>query len=62
MMTNTKRRIRNINTVMKMLFKKKEYEALIKRLMSMNFKQNSIQYVIGILTSCGENDIIGKIK
>ena len=33
--------------------KTKEEEALIKRLMSMNFKQNVIQYVIDIVTSCG---------
>ena len=32
--------------------KTKEEEALIKRLMSMNFKQNIIQYVIYIFTSC----------
>ena len=33
--------------------KTKEEEALIKRLMSMNFKQNVIQYVVDIVTSCG---------
>ena len=33
----------------------KEEEAWIKRLMSMNFKQNIIQYVIYIVTLCGEN-------
>ena len=33
--------------------KTKEEEVLIKRLMSMNFTQNIIQYVIDIVTSCG---------
>ena len=33
---------------------------MIKRLMSMNFKQNVIQYVIDIVTSCGKNDRIRK--
>ena len=33
--------------------KTKEEEALIKCLMSMNFKQNAIQHVLGIVTSCG---------
>ena len=33
--------------------KTKEEEAFIKRFMSMNFKQNVIQYVIDIVTSCG---------
>ena len=31
----------------------KEEEALIKRFMYMNFKQNVILYVIDIVTSCG---------
>ena len=33
--------------------KTKEEEALIQRLMSVNFKQNFIQYVKDIVTSCG---------
>ena len=33
--------------------KTKEEEELIKRLMSMNFKKNVIQYVIDIITLCG---------
>ena len=33
--------------------KTKEEESFIKRLMSMNFKQNFIEYVIDIVTSCG---------
>ena len=33
--------------------KTKEEEALIKRLISMSFKQNAIQYVIDIVTSGG---------
>ena len=31
----------------------KEKDALVKRLMSMNFRKNVIQYVIDIVTSCG---------
>ena len=31
----------------------KEEKALIERLMSMNFKQNVIQYMIDIVTLCG---------
>ena len=42
--------------------KTKEEESLIKRLMSMNFKQNVIQYVIDIVTSCGKNSRIEKRK
>ena len=37
--------------------KTKEEEALIKRLMYMNFKQNVIQSVIDIVTSCVEKII-----
>ena len=33
--------------------KTKEEEALIRRLMYMNIQQKVIQYVIGIVTSCG---------
>ena len=33
----------------------KEEEALIKRLMTMNFNHRVIQYVIDIVTLCGEN-------
>ena len=36
---------------------KEEEEALIKRLMSMNFKQNDVQYVIDIVTLCGKKMI-----
>ena len=32
--------------------KTKEEQVFLKRLMSMNFKQNVIQYVIDIVTSC----------
>ena len=42
--------------------KTKEDEALIKQLMSMNFKKNVIQYVIDIVTSAVVNDRIGKIR
>ena len=43
--------------------KTKEEEALIKRLMNMNFKQHLIQSVIDIVTLCGRgDDRIGKIK
>ena len=35
----------------------KEEEALIKRLITMNFKHHVIQYVIDIVTSCGEKMI-----
>ena len=35
----------------------KEEEAFIKRLMSINFKRHLIQYVIDIVTSCGESMI-----
>ena len=35
----------------------KEKEALIKRLMTMNFKLHVIQYVIDIVTSCGKKMI-----
>ena len=34
--------------------KTKEEEELIRRLMSMNFQQKVIQYVIGTVTSCGK--------
>ena len=37
--------------------KTKKEDALIKWLMSMNFKQNVIQYVIDIVTSCREKMI-----
>ena len=40
----------------------KKEEALIRLLMSMNFQQKVIQYVIGTVTSCEKNDRIGKIK
>ena len=61
--TDTKRKIININTVIKVLFKKnKEEELLIKRLMLINFQRKVIHYVIGTITSCGENDRIGKEK
>ena len=40
----------------------KQEKEQIKRLMYMIFKQNVIQYVIDIVTSCGKNDRIGKIK
>ena len=41
----------------------KEEAALIKRLMTMNFKHHVIQYVIDMVTSCGEKMIdFGKIK
>ena len=42
--------------------KTKEEEASIKLLMSMNFQQKVINYVIGTVTSCGKNDRIGKIR
>ena len=42
--------------------KTKEEEELIKQLMSMDCPHKSIHYEIGTITSCRENDIIGKIK
>ena len=38
--------------------KNKEDKALIKRLVSMNFKENAIQYVIDIVTLCGRKMIV----
>ena len=58
MMTNKNSRISNTNTVMKVLSTKtREEEALIIRLMSMDFKQYVIQYVRDIVTSCGKKMI-----
>ena len=48
----------NINRVMKVLSTKpKKEEALVRRLVSLTFKKKVIQYVIGIVTWCGEENI-----
>ena len=70
MMTNTRSKLRNFKTVMKLLIimklqilcvrgdsiinTTKEEEALIQRLITVNFKYHVIQSVIYIVSLCGE--------